>query len=223
MKIPVMTIPYNISLNGVTSKLIDLLVQEKSYNKADKTYNYKIRPEFCINNESVILNSSEFGTLSAFIYNSLYKTAPLLKELVAYFNEMIKLVYSLNLPVTWITPAGMKINLSYIEYKAVKTKTVLFKNSSPITLNIPTNNLNKLNIKLGFMPNMIHSMDATNIHILLNNLYNDGHRIPIYTIHDCFATTPNNMSLLNDYTISAFIELYLESNYFATQLLKRTR
>ena len=113
MKIPVMTIPYNISLNGVSEKLIELLVQEKSYNKADKTYNYKIRPEFCINNESVILNSSEFGELSAFIFNSLYNIAPLLKELVNYFNASIKSLYNIGKPVIWITPAGMTINLSY--------------------------------------------------------------------------------------------------------------
>lgn len=44
MKIPVMTIPYNISLSGITEKLEETIVLEKIF-EHNKCY-YKILPEF---------------------------------------------------------------------------------------------------------------------------------------------------------------------------------
>lgn len=41
-------------------------------------------------------------------------------------------------------------------------------------------------------PNLIHSLDATTIAILYNNLDN----IDLYTVHDCFAVTAKQVSLL---------------------------
>ena len=60
------------------------------------------------------------------------------------------------------------------------------------------------------MPNLIHSLDASNIHLLIKNLNN----IPIFTIHDCFATLPNDMKNLELLVKRAFIEIYfLNDNY----------
>ena len=60
------------------------------------------------------------------------------------------------------------------------------------------------------MPNLVHSLDATNIHLLCNNLTGQ----PLYTIHDCFATTANNMFILEDRVKSAFISIYFsKGNY----------
>jgi DNA-directed RNA polymerase len=52
------------------------------------------------------------------------------------------------------------------------------------------------------MPNLIHSLDAFNIHLLIPKLTDQ----PIYTIHDCFATTPNNMATLEYFIKEAFVE-----------------
>lgn len=41
---------------------------------------------------------------------------------------------------------------------------------------------------------MIHSLDAANVHILIRKMTEIRSDIPLYTIHDCFATTPNLMS-----------------------------
>ena len=38
--------------------------------------------------------------------------------------------------------------------------------------------------------------------------------IPIYTIHDCFASTSNNMSIIENNVKTSFIEIYFkEGNY----------
>jgi DNA-directed RNA polymerase len=108
----------------------------------------------------------------------------------------------------------LKINLSVRKFESVRTKTKLFSAAKPITISIPTQKFDTKAIQKGFIANFIHSMDAANIHILINMLkeLNLGD-IPLYTIHDCFATTPNNMEKLNKVILSAFIQLYFENNY----------
>ena len=61
------------------------------------------------------------------------------------------------------------------------------------------------------MPNLIHSLDAANIQLFVNNL---DRKIPFYTIHDCFASLPYEMVYLEERVKEAFIEIYFkDSNY----------
>ena len=67
------------------------------------------------------------------------------------------------------------------------------------------------------MPNFIHSMDAANIHILikmiLENNTDDHKNIPLYTIHDCFASTPNNIGTIEKLVKEAFLFMYFDNHY----------
>ena len=60
-----------------------------------------------------------------------------------------------------------------------------------------------------FMPNFIHSLDASNVHLLLYNL-STRYKLPVYTVHDCFASTPNKMELLELKVKEAFIDIYFK-------------
>jgi len=44
-----------------------------------------------------------------------------------------------------------------------------------------------------FIHNLINSLDASNIHLLILKFINQ----PLYAIHDCFATDANNMKYLD--------------------------
>lgn len=64
------------------------------------------------------------------------------------------------------------------------------------------------------MPNLIHSLDAANIHLLIKRIIDNEDIISIYTIHDCFATTPNNMRKLEKLIKICFIKIYFtQENY----------
>lgn len=109
----------------------------------------------------------------------------------------------------------MTINLSTKKFNSVLTKTKLTPNAKPITISIPIKGeLDRKSIQKAFIPNFIHSLDASNIHILIDIL-NSNHlsNTPLYTIHDCFATTPNQMESLNTLILKAFIKLYFDNNY----------
>jgi DNA-directed RNA polymerase len=95
-------------------------------------------------------------------------------------------------------------------YSSELTKSKLVSTSKPVTIRLPQNRLNKMAIKRSFMPNLIHSLDASNIHLLIPKLTDQ----PLYTVHDCFATTLNNMSKLELFVKEAFIEIYFrDGNY----------
>jgi DNA-directed RNA polymerase len=89
------------------------------------------------------------------------------------------------------------------------------------------------------MPNLIHSLDSANIQLsplaLVNKLNKENINIPFYTIHDCFASLPNSMGLLETMALpsdplalkEAFIEIYFSDNAYVqslhNQLLEQIR
>ena len=86
-------------------------------------------------------------------------------------------------------------------------KSRLYSGNRPITITLPTKQLDKMAIKRSLMPNLIHSLDATNIQLFINKVEK---AIPFYTIHDCFASLPNNMMYLESKVKEAFIEIYFK-------------
>jgi DNA-directed RNA polymerase len=65
------------------------------------------------------------------------------------------------------------------------------------------------------MPNLIHSLDASNIQLFINKVEKP---IPFYTIHDCFASLPNNMKYLEFKVKEAFIEIYFKDINYVVML-----
>jgi DNA-directed RNA polymerase len=68
----------------------------------------------------------------------------------------------------------------------------------------------------GVSPNLIHSLDAANIHILIQKILknknicdmNKEKYINLYTIHDCFASTADTMNIIERLVRESFAELY---------------
>jgi DNA-directed RNA polymerase len=206
IKKTVMTIPYNISLFGVKEQIKEHFSEYKEGNK----YFYKVPAELTKNNENIYLYPSELFKLGELVYNTLINNLPSLKVLTNYLDELLTILIKLDSPIIWITPAGLKISLSNIQFKKERTTSSLIPYGKPVTISIPTNKLNSRKIKTSFMPNLIHSLDASNIHLLCKNLKD----IPLYTIHDCFASTANNMEIIENKVKITFIEIYFaDSNY----------
>lgn len=210
MKIPIMTIPYNISLSGISEKIQSTIVSHTVWE--DKKIYYYIKPEFVKNRDSLVINGNCFGGLVKCIFTSLYNIAPPIQVLVKYFTSITKLLKEIDKPIVWVTPSQMHITMSAKKLIPYKTRTRIIK-SSPITISIPTNQLDHQANTRAFIANLIHSLDAAHIHNLINKLNQDLDPIPIYTIHDCYATTPYNMEKLNGIVLTTFIKLYFDENY----------
>jgi DNA-directed RNA polymerase len=99
-----------------------------------------------------------------------------------------------------------------VHFKDIRTRSVLIPYGRPVTITLPTNKLNLKQIHSSLMPNLIHSLDASNIHLLCEHIKNKN--IELYTIHDCFATTANNMENIENEIKISFIEIYFkDKNY----------
>jgi DNA-directed RNA polymerase len=123
----------------------------------------------------------------------------------------------LELPIDWVTPSGMTVSMSNRILKSKQIKTSLIKKSKPISILIPTDQLDYKNIKTGLMPNFIHSLDASNIHILIKNIHKlKLENLNLYTIHDCFASDYKNIAIVELLVKHSFAELYFKKNYLET-------
>lgn len=174
---------------------------------------YTIDPKFITDNNPLVLGGSEFGLFSYLIYSSLYDIAPIIKPLIKYLSDMVRFLDRLDLPILWVTPAKMHIGGTHIEFEKKRTRSKLSGVSKPITLSLPTGKTDKKKNARGFIANLIHSLDASHINLIINRINQREGGMPLYTIHDCYATTPNFMAELNRIVLSTFIEQYFDSNY----------
>ena len=110
----------------------------------------------------------------------------------------------------------MKVYMSTRKMESKKIKTSLIKNVNPIGITVPMEQMDYRSMNNGLMPNLIHSLDASNIHILVNNIikyYGNVPNLNLYTIHDCFATDYKNMKIIEILVRLSFIELYFNKDY----------
>jgi DNA-directed RNA polymerase len=216
MKKPVMTVPYNVGINTLGEQLVDNNFVTKSWESLDegKTCYYIVNPEFVIGEDKLILTNKEMGIFSVILHQAIYKRFPSLKIYKNFLDDLIKTLLKLekNDNLFWITPSGLKINISYRNYGSIyRSKNILTRTKGGSSISLPQMSLSYRTNLQAFMPNFIHSMDAANIHLLIKNLQEKN--INLYTIHDCFATTPNYMELINKEIKLAFINLYFDSQY----------
>lgn len=205
-----MTVPYNITLEGIKDQLIE---NYPTYWE-NRKLTYYVRTDLTKNKKIVCLRPSQISKFTSIVYNTIRVKIPSLNDLTKYLNNMIKVLLKLNQPVIWITPAGLKITLSTIKYESIRTKTKLIKNSKPVTISLPTTKLDTVKIRRSFMPNLIHSLDASNIHLLIEKMNGD----PLYTIHDCFASTANNISNIEKSVKETFIEIYFQDGNYLERM-----
>lgn len=249
LKHSIMTVPYNVTAIGIADKLaahfnknyINLeeakllesknLIKLKIDKKEDKELNIKISSGIYIykplsnillnNNDELIFTQTELNKLGNIIKQTVLSIIPPFNNLKKYFDGIIEILNILNLPIYWTTPSGMKVSLTSMKMESKKIRTNKLRSSKPITILIPTDSLDYNAIKTGLMPNFIHSLDATNIHLLIKLILDlNMNNINLYTIHDCFATDYKNIALLEILIKKSFADIYFNQDYlkFINQL-----
>lgn len=156
---------------------------------------FKVNKKESVNGESFVLTGSEARKLGLLVYIVITSMIKPIIPLRNYFNDIFKILSHLNQPIYWFTPAGMKVYTAPIKYTTMKTRTSLLKSSKPVTIKIPTNQYNYDKMKRSFMANLIHSLDASNIHLLIDLMEIYDVKLNLYTIHDCFVSTSGKWRL----------------------------
>ena len=63
------------------------------------------------------------------------------------------------------------------------------------------------------MPNLIHSLDASSLTLLIDNLFKENPSINFYSVHDCFAVTCNKVQKIMDILKVIYYNTYSKDQY----------
>jgi hypothetical protein len=78
-------------------------------------------------------------------------------------------------------------------------------------LKIPIDGINKIKSVNAVKPNIIHSLDAEHLNLVVQTLLTKD--IMIATILDCYRIYPNNYYIVKAVTIQEFLDLYSQKSF----------
>jgi len=161
-------------------------------------------------NHNIKLESVDFVNLYRGLMFVLKDVFPSLKLLTQYLKDIAYICSKLEISIPWTLPTGLVANQSSMTLKDVRIKPLNYSN---YTFNLKIADKTKLDKEKqirAFMPNLIHSLDAASLVILINN-YFDGYEYDyknIYAVHDCFAVTAKNVDFIINNLKMIYISLY---------------
>lgn len=120
---------------------------------------------------------------------------------------------NMNIGTVWKTPSGLILEQKYMKTESKKIRTTALGKMKAFNITKPLNVINVQKQNYSIVPNLIHSLDAANISILINYIINNGNKINLLTIHDCFATDANNIEYVNLQVKLAFLCIYQNKDF----------
>lgn len=216
LKRAIMTKSYNVTTFGISEQLKSLfekvpkyieIVNEKTKEvKTILVYDYKVP---AINHDGyVLLDLKNLNKLAAIINNNIFNQFPILYNIYTYLTQICKIYMKLGIPFSWKTPSGLELTQKYNLSEIQKvTINILGKNRTAVLRNW-TNDVDTRKEVQAIIPNIIHSLDASHLNLVVNSWNNY-----ILPIHDCFGTHPNNMESLANLVRLKFVEIYAKKDY----------
>lgn len=212
LKKAIMTIPYNVYFSSMTNYI------EENFEFIDENdINIKKGDRWCCLKEdpSIKIKEKDISTLAKGIKIVLGDDRFKLNKLLAYLNGIAKICAELNLYIPWTLPSGVVVRQSYLKLKEARLKVFCYTKKT-FSIKVPDQNKYSKTIQVrAFMPNLIHSLDAASLALLVDYYFSDksSNVKNIYTIHDCFAVTSNNIDNLLGFLKLVYYKIYSENNY----------
>lgn len=63
------------------------------------------------------------------------------------------------------------------------------------------------------MPNLVHSLDAASLALLIENFFKEVTEANFYSVHDCFAVTCNNVNLIGELLKLSYYNIYINKEF----------
>jgi len=230
IKKAVMTIPYNASAASIEEYLKASFDKQKNPNFYDSELNqtdavaqkenkYKdyyiwvLKSEISTKETGVIFKELDFKNLRKALNISIFIDYPKLTALAEYLRGIANVSNKLNIAIPWNLPSGLVINQQFYEKKTLKIKPFTYtKNLLNLTV-LNKKQFNKNKQKIALMPNLIHSLDAASLCLVIVNYFKQIDNINFYSIHDCFAVPCNKVNNLTGLLKTAYCIIYSDSKY----------
>lgn len=189
---------------GIPSLVDSVLTDENmvSYGKGKDTY-YKYL------NSDIKINRGDIVVFVKMLTNVLSKEALKITALSKYLSKIVSICTALDMEIPWTLPSGAQIAQSYQVEKQRKIAAFSFTKAKYTFKKYLPNKYDVNKQRRAIRPNLIHSLDGTTIALLYNSLDS----VDMFTVHDCFAVTANNVPLLIDKLKMVYIKLYSDNNY----------
>ena len=209
VKLAIMVKPYNAGLLTMIDYIKDNFKKISSTENKEVFYILKA-------DDNIKLNNYDFKLFVNTMEQVVYNEFPKLKEFNSYLNNVATICCILNITISWLLPSGLTVNQYYMDSEAIRLKPFKFRKNT-YTLKINKNRINKSKQIRALMPNLIHSLDAASLCLIIdmfNQSYNNNsNRINFFCIHDCFAVTANNIENLIKIIKLVYIKIYSEDSY----------
>jgi len=127
--------------------------------------------------------------LAFIIIDSFYKDYPEFSVLMSYMEALGK---SLGAPLVWLSPSGFPVVQDYKKTKTRQVKSLLFGRIRSFNYNAETEDVDTAKMGRAFVPNFIHSLDASVMHIALSRTKASS----VAAVHDSFSTHACDMDEL---------------------------
>ena len=122
-----------------------------------------------------------------------------------YFQGVAVALSEFDIPLRWRTPAGSVVQQSYWNVAKSDVKTVM--GSYYMWDENPQGGLNQRKQQLSSSPNIIHSLDASLMQIMVRRLYEKGIE-DIACIHDSFAVVPAHVDTMRQTIQETAVEMF---------------
>ena len=118
-----------------------------------------------------MFNELDFKQLRDALNIVIFIDYPKLSSLLKYLKNIAKVSNELNIPIPWILPTGLVVNQQFYKKKIIRVKPFIYtKNVINLTVAIK-DKYNKVKQKTALMPNLIHSLDAASLCIVIVNYF----------------------------------------------------
>ena len=218
IKQPVMTKSYSAQTLSTADYFKNTLVRgeihSKNLNKKTGEYAEEVYSASKDSLDTYITNDDVFLFLR--IFNSvLMDVFPRYNILKKYTQGIVRIFVKLKIPIPWTLPSGAIVSHSYLNSKEKRLIPFSFMNSTFTFRSFIKDDFDMTKQRNAIMPNLIHSLDASSIAILYHYLKKDK-ICDIYTIHDCFAVTADNVVRLINNLKSVYLYIYTGHDYIIT-------
>jgi DNA-directed RNA polymerase len=186
-KIAIMTIPYGAKIKGIKDQIIQAFflktiettryyafTKKQKIEKISNLYKPKdlifVKDNYKMDKNLFRISGTEMMFLAKTFYNTLYEVYPSVKVLVNYLLDINDCLHELglNLGFIWKTPSGLILEQKIMVTVSKEHSTYVLGKKKSFNLLEATTKVNKVKQKDGIIANLIHSMDASHIALLVD-------------------------------------------------------
>ena len=158
--------------------------------------------------------------LARSVWKSISRVVVSAREAMEWLRTVGNAISRKHVPITWTTPSG------FIVHQRINKKTVerlTLQLLGECRLHVATEDTDKVDRtrhKAATAPNLIHSLDASLLHLSVQRFDS-----PIALIHDSVLCRATDMSILSNLVRETYMELFAEQDYltdFASQIEAET-